>query len=130
MIVGRDTDSWCRDLSRSILSRMAIPHASPGDAIDVQPLGTGLAAAQSVALFKSEHLELMRLVLPAGKSMPPHRVAGEITLQCIEGCIDVTAGGKSHVLRAGQLLYLPANAEHGVAALEDASALLTIVLRK
>ncbi len=109
---------------------MAIPHASPGDAIDVLPLGTGLAAAQSVALFKSEHLELMRLVLPAGKSMPPHRVAGEITLQCIEGCIDVTAGGKSHVLRAGQLLYLPANAEHGVAALEDASALLTIVLRK
>lgn len=130
MIVGRDTDSWHRDLSRSILARMAIPHASPGDAIDVLPLGTGLAAAQSVALFKSEHLELMRLVLPAGKSMPPHRVAGEITLQCIEGCIDVTAGGKSHVLRAGQLLYLPANAEHGVAALEDASALLTIVLRK
>lgn len=72
----------------------------------------------------------MRLVLPVGKSMPPHKVVGEITLQCIEGRIDVTADGRSHVLLAGQLLYLSGNEEHGVTALEDASALLTIVLRK
>lgn len=115
---------------RRILIGMAIPHASSGEAIDVQPLGTRLRSEKTVALFKSEHLELMRLVLPAGKSLAAHKVAGEITVQCIEGRIDVTAEGKSHVLCAGQLLYLSANVLHGVVALEDASALITIALRK
>lgn len=59
---------------------MAIPHASPGDVIDVRPLGPEFAGARSHALFKSEDLELIRLVMPAGESMPPHAVAGEITL--------------------------------------------------
>jgi quercetin dioxygenase-like cupin family protein len=108
---------------------MAIPHAAPGQAIDVAPLGTRLSSEQTTALFKSADLEVIRLVLPAGKSLPPHKVAGEITIQCVEGAIDITAGGQSHVLRAGQLLYLSGNVMHGVTALEDASALVTIVLK-
>ena len=47
-----------------------------------------------------------------------------------EGSIDVTAEGKSHVLGAGQLLYLSGGVTHGVVALEDASALVTIALGK
>ena len=107
---------------------MAIAHASPGEAIDVRPLGSRLPSEKIVALFKSEHLEVIRLVLTAGKSLPPHKVPGEITVLCIEGGIDVTAEGKSHVLRAGQLLYLSGDVTHGVVALEDASALVTIAL--
>jgi quercetin dioxygenase-like cupin family protein len=115
---------------RRILTSMAIPHANPGEAIDVRPLGARLRSERTVALFKSEDLELMRLVLPAGKSLPPHKVSGEITVQCIEGRIDVTVEGRSHVLRAGQLLYLSGNVLHGVVALEDASALVTVAFRK
>ena len=37
--------------------------------------------------------------------------------------------GGSQVLRAGQLMFLSGSVPHGVVALEDASALLTIVLR-
>lgn len=83
-----------------------------------------------MALFKAQDLEVMRLVLQAGKSLPPHQVAGEITIHCIEGVLDVTIDGRSHVLRAGQLLFLTGGALHGVKALEDASALVTIALRK
>ena len=64
---------------------MAIAHASPGEAIDVRPLGSRLRSEKIVALFKSEHLEVIRLVLTAGKSLPPHKVPGEITVLCIEG---------------------------------------------
>ena len=109
---------------------MAIPHATPGQAVDVQPLGPRLATEKTAALFKSQDLEVMRLVLPAGKVVPPHKVPGEITVHCIEGAIDVTVDGQSRVLRAGHLLYLPGNVVHGVTALEDASALVTIVVRK
>jgi quercetin dioxygenase-like cupin family protein len=109
---------------------MAIPHASPGQAVDVQPFGARLESERTVALFKSEDLEVMRLVLRTGKSLPPHKVPGEITIHCIEGAMDVTADGESHVVRAGQLLYLPGAVLHGVTALEDSSALVTVALRK
>ena len=109
---------------------MAIAHAFPGQAVDVQPLGARLSQEKTVALFKSEDFEVMRLVLQAGKSLPPHKVLGEITIQCIEGSIDVTAESQSHVLHAGQLLFLSSNALHGVTALQDSSALVTVALRK
>lgn len=109
---------------------MAIPHAHPCEAIDVQPLGSRLSGEKSVALFKSEDLEVVRLVLRAGKSLPIHQVPGEVTIQCLEGHIDVTASGASHALAAGHLMYLPGSLPHGVVALEDSSALVTIVLRR
>ena len=109
---------------------MAIEHAFPGQAVDVQPLGSRLRESRTSALFKSSDLEVMRVVLVAGKSLPPHKVAGEITVQCIEGSLDVTVDGRSHVLRPGQLLYLAGNIVHGVTALEDASALVTVALKK
>lgn len=109
---------------------MALPHALPGEPIDVQPLGARLANAKTAALFKSADLEVMRLVLPAGKSLPPHRVPGEITIQCIEGTLEVAADGRTSVLRAGQLLFLAGDVEHAVAAVEDASALVTVALRR
>lgn len=72
----------------------------------------------------------MRLVLLAGSSLPPHGVRGEITVQCIEGSIDITAEGRSHVFQAGQLLHLLGGVIHGVTALQNSSALVTVALRK
>ncbi|MBX3628066.1 MAG: cupin domain-containing protein [Rhizobacter sp.] len=109
---------------------MAIPHATPGQLIDVRPLGPRLRSQKTTALFKSEQLEVIRLVLQAGKSLPPHSVAGEITIQCIEGRIDVTVNSQSHLLEAGEMVLLARSASHGVVAIEDSSALVTIVLSK
>ena len=109
---------------------MAIPHAAPGQVVDVGPLGQRLASERTVALFKSAELEVIRLILQAGRSLPPHKVPGEITIHCIEGAIAVTSGGERHDLRAGQLLFLPGGAEHDVVAIEDAMALVTIVVRR
>ena len=72
----------------------------------------------------------MHLILLAGKSLPPHKVPGEITIQCIEGAVDVSSDGGRHLLLAGQLIYLSGNALHAVTALEDSSALVTVVLKK
>jgi quercetin dioxygenase-like cupin family protein len=109
---------------------MAIPHAAPGEIIDVRPLGSGLSRGSTVALFKSVDLEVIRLVLQAGKALPAHKVAGEITIQCLEGAIDVTLEASSRMLRAGELLFLAGGAVHAVRALEDASALVTVALKK
>jgi quercetin dioxygenase-like cupin family protein len=109
---------------------MAISHAHPGQVLDVRPLGSRLAEQRTSALFKSQDLEVIRLILMAGKAPPPHKVLGELTIQCIEGALSVSVEGTEHVLRAGQLLYLGGGLLHGVVALEDASALVTIALVK
>jgi quercetin dioxygenase-like cupin family protein len=110
--------------------RMALPHAQPVQPIDVKPLGSALPGARSTALFKTDELEVMHLVLYAGKPVPPHKVPGEITVQCIEGIIEFTADGRVCTLHAGQLLYLPRGVVHSLVGVSDASALVTIVLRK
>ena len=107
---------------------MALSHAAPGQVVDI--LGSTVPSTQTLALFKSSELEVMRLILPAGKAVPSHQVRGELTIQCLEGSFEFTAGGRTQVMRAGQLLHLLGGAEHSLVALEDASALVTIVLRK
>jgi quercetin dioxygenase-like cupin family protein len=107
---------------------MAQPHASSGDVIDVHALGATFHDHVTHALIKSAQLELVRLVLPAGKALREHSVAGEITVLCVEGLIDLQASGMDHRLAAGQLIHLAAAEPHTVRAVTDASALLTICL--
>jgi quercetin dioxygenase-like cupin family protein len=109
---------------------MAIPHAVSGQPIDVGPLGDRLQGEKTLALFKSRDLEVMRVVLQAGKSLPPHKVQGDITIQCIEGVFEVTAEGQVAVLRAGQMLFLAGDVVHSVTAVEDASGLVTVALAR
>ena len=109
---------------------MAIEHAASGQLIDVQPLAAKLAESKTSALFKSNELEVMRLVLAAHKSIPMHSVKGEITVQCLEGEVQFHAGGRTQPMQAGQLVWLAGGVEHGLTALRDASLLVTIVLRK
>lgn len=108
---------------------MAISHANPGQPIDIGPLGSELTGARTIALFKSGELEVIRLILPAGKSLPPHKVPGEITIQCIEGKFEVTVDGHAHTLQTGQLLYVPGGIVHSLLGIQDASGLVTIVLK-
>jgi quercetin dioxygenase-like cupin family protein len=108
---------------------MALSHALPSELVDVQPLGLRLAGEKTVALFKSRDLEVIRLVLQAGRSLPPHQVPGEITIHCLEGRMTVDCEGQVATLAAGQLLFLAGGQRHGVSAPEDASALVTIALK-
>jgi len=127
--IGADAHPWLPTTPKRILTAMAMPHAAPGQVVDVGPLGVELKREATVALFKGDDLEVMRVVLQAGKSLPPHKVPGEITIHCLEGVVDITSETTSHVLRAGQMLYLRGHALHSVTALQDCSALVTIALR-
>lgn len=109
---------------------MAIPHATPGDVIDVRPLGAALASTRTHALFKSGDLEVIRVVLLAGAEMPPHGVSGEITVQCLEGRIAFTCAAGVRQLAAGELILVSGDEMHGLRGVEDASLLLTIALRQ
>jgi quercetin dioxygenase-like cupin family protein len=109
---------------------MAIRHARPGQIVHLLTSDGTLPTLQSFALFKSDQLELLRLVLPRGKSFPPHSVAGEITLQVLEGRVEIEVAGIPQILGAGQLMHLEGDVEHSLRGIDDASVLITIVLCK
>ena len=108
---------------------MSIQHAKPGEVIQLR-LGTGLCSSKTMTLAKTADLELIRLVLPAGKEIPTHKAPGQITVQCLEGRVAFTAEGKTEELTAGQLLYLAAGEPHAVKGIENSSLLVTLLLGK
>lgn len=106
---------------------MSLPHAVSGDVIRVTPLQDELKQAVSTAIVRTPHVELIRSVLHKGRTVPEHQVSGELTIQCIEGKLDVHAHGRTIPLGPGELLFLAGGTRHSVQAAEDSSALLTLV---
>lgn len=107
---------------------MAISHAKPGEVIDLATAAAAQGEAATIALFKAAQLEVIRMMLPAGKEVPAHSVTGELTAHCLEGRVAVTALGSTSVLEAGQMLYLAGGQEHALRALTDTTLLVTICL--
>jgi quercetin dioxygenase-like cupin family protein len=107
---------------------MALLHAASGERIALQRSDDDIAHFTSVALAKTEHMELIRLVLPTERAMPEHRVEGEMTLLCLEGEIALDAHGRTTVLYPSEMVYLAGGEPHAIRANKDAVALLTILL--
>jgi quercetin dioxygenase-like cupin family protein len=107
---------------------MALHHASSGEIVSVFPLGDKLLESPSTALLKAHQLEVMHLVIPAGKSKPEHQVQGEFTLYCLEGAVELRAYGKTQTLHAGELVYLEGEVPYALHAVENSSLLMTVVL--
>ena len=110
--------------------KMAIHHAQPAELVDISPLGPRVATEQTTTLIKTSALEVIQLVLPAGKVIAPHSVPGEVTVQCIEGRVVFEAGDKEVELTRGNLTYLAGSEQHAVRAEEDSSLLVTILLKR
>jgi len=108
---------------------MALIHAQPFDVINLEPLAEKIHEVKTHSVLKTAHLQLMRLVMAAGQTMPQHEVAGEITIQCLEGSVLITTPGRSSALAAGEMMALPAREPHGLEALTDSSLLVTVLLK-
>jgi quercetin dioxygenase-like cupin family protein len=55
---------------------------------------------------------LVDMLVPAGGGPPPHRHDFEEMFTLLEGELEFTFRGKSHIVRAGSTLNVPANAPH------------------
>lgn len=109
---------------------MSIPHAASGELIDVRPLGGNLRQTSSRVLVRADHIEVFRLVLAAGKTEKEHKASGAITIQCLEGAVELDVRGRTQMLHAGSMMYLSDAEPHALKALEDSSLLVTMLLRR
>jgi len=72
-------------------------------------------------------LKQVVMALVAGHVLQDHRAPGAATLQLLAGSVRLTWGGSSQIVRSGEWVAIP-DAVHGVTAIEDAIALLTVGL--
>ncbi|MCW2312266.1 uncharacterized protein (DUF2249 family) [Rhodoferax antarcticus] len=90
--------------------------------------GDAISSTMTSTLYKTQQLEVFRLVLLAGKEMPEHQVVGELTVQCLEGSIEFSIGTTHEVMRAGDLKCLAGGVSHSLRAIEDSAVLVTLLL--
>ncbi len=107
---------------------MGLPHIEKGERINLFELNEHLPQDRTFALIKTDTMEVIRLALPAGKHVPQHRVAGEITVQCLSGELVFMVENAERELRAGDWLYLAGFEEHSLSAITDCLLLVTIFL--
>ncbi len=107
---------------------MSLHHVASGEVTSLAPLGELTADTKTHTLAKTPSLEVIRLVLPAGKKIPEHHAPGEITVHCLEGRVVFSVGPREHFLIPGDWLYLDAAQPHALLALEDSSLLVTMLL--
>lgn len=106
---------------------MALQHAKAGDIVDLRPLGSKLKEAKTSAIVKSEHFEAIRLIVLAGVQIPSHELKDNITLQCLEGHVQVILSSAAIDLKSGDWTYLDPGEAHAIAGIEDSSLLMTIL---
>ena len=109
---------------------MALAHAAPGELVDVRGSTGAIARESSETLIRTNHLEVFRYALMAGKVVQAHTAAGLMIVQCIEGTVDFTALGTTRRLTPGKMLYLPDHEPHGLVAVTDTLLLITLLLHR
>lgn len=109
---------------------MSLHHLTSGEVVNVRLQGSQLKEMPSTALIKTDNIEVMRLVLEAGKSIQEHVVASEMTMYCLEGSVELQAHQKTQTLKTGDLIYLEAMQPYAIRAIDDAALLVTMLLHE
>lgn len=104
---------------------MALHHAQHGEVVHLSALDT--ERAHTTALVKTDTFEAIHLFVHAGVAIPPHRVAGQATIQCLRGSVRILLAGPPITLQAGDWMYLDRSEEYGIEGVKDAALLLTIL---
>lgn len=79
-------------------------------------------------LFKHSGRTVALFVLDSGASLAEHAAGGTVTVQVIDGELDMTVAGDKHRLQAGMLLVMAPGARHDVRAVAHAAFLLQVSL--
>lgn len=66
-----------------------------------------------------EKAMIARILLKQGARVAEHAHTNEQIAYVLSGALELTVAGATHVLRAGELMVIPANVPHSALALED-----------
>jgi quercetin dioxygenase-like cupin family protein len=85
----------------------------------------GLSSARIV--IKRDTGNVTLFAFDAAQELSEHTTAYDALIQAVEGQGEITIAGKSHRLRAGDMIIMPAHQPHAVKAVSRFKMLLTMI---
>ena len=80
----------------------------------------------SITVFKTNEMRIVVGGLHTGAEFPPHKAEGMMSIQVIEGVLEVNTDTLSETLRKGQIIAIHKHNNYRIVAAEDSIYLLTI----
>ncbi|MHC1695816.1 MAG: cupin domain-containing protein [Eubacteriales bacterium] len=86
---------------------------------------SGQIVSRTLAQNKSMNLTLF--AFDKGEEISSHDSSGDAFVLCLDGEGEITVGEGKHILKAGQVIIMPAKIPHAVFAKERFKMMLTVV---
>ena len=80
----------------------------------------------AMTLLKDQGLRVVLILMHAGTAIPSHQAESPLSIQVVEGCLQVRTDSEPVTLKKGHMLALQAGLRHEVKALEESALLLTL----
>lgn len=87
------------------------------------------AGRNSVPFFTSDTMRISVMGLKESAELKPHKAAGVISVQVLEGKIYFSTDEQISLVETGQMITLEENVTHSVIALKESFFLLTIATK-
>jgi quercetin dioxygenase-like cupin family protein len=84
------------------------------------------ALPRSTTVLRENGLRCLLLHLKTGEEIPEHQARGAITVHCLQGEVQFSAGAQVVDLRTGMLVSLAAGDLHALAARQESLLLVTL----
>lgn len=85
------------------------------------------AAVVSKTIIKKPSGNVTLFAFDQGEGLSEHTAPFDALVQVLEGVVEVTLGGKSHALRGGDSIIMPATIPHALKAIEKFKMMLTMI---
>ena len=102
-----------------------MPFSEPQVLVDLIDYAEGTVVSKTFA--QNETLSLTLFAFDRGEGLSTHSSPGAALIQVLDGEALVRIGGKPIVVKAGEVVAMPANVPHSVQAGEPFKMLLTVV---
>jgi quercetin dioxygenase-like cupin family protein len=101
---------------------------SKGEAFDLSAtVPYAIGAVVSKTLIKKETGNITLFAFDAGQGLSEHTAPFDAVVQILDGEADITIGGQTQTVDAGQMLIMPANVPHALHAREKFKMLLVMI---
>ena len=84
-------------------------------------------AVVSKTILKKETGSVTLFAFDKGQALSEHTAPFEALVYVFDGKAEVTISGKSHLLKAGEIIILPANLPHSLRAIKKFKMLLVMI---
>lgn len=96
----------------------------------VQPLTANDEKSREITLVKTPQVEVIQLIVPAGRDVPTHQAQGDLVVHCLEGRASLFAHERTYNLTPGQLLQLSIDEPFSIRGIDHASLLVMLITAK